>query len=197
MSNEKIITLKEFRELTGELAREIKINFPNSYLDYAGLIPNNDQTFRYNPTPKNTVVFAGTGGDGVHYSILPLNTEIQPVVMTVPMNFGGYINEFNWILGENLNEFLSLGYYNGWFTLEQLCYNKDEAIKFYEKDYIKEDFPMPKGDFYYIKGLREKLGYNHIPLNWKRLIELEDLYFDRLEFDEEFLGNADLRKQKK
>ena len=91
-----MITLEEFRKLTEELTVEIKTNFPDYYFDYAGLIPNDDQTFRYNPTPQNTVVFAGTGGDGVHFSILQLNNEIQPIVMTVPMNFGGFINEFNW-----------------------------------------------------------------------------------------------------
>ena len=191
-----MITLEEFRKLTEELTVEIKTKFQVYYLDYAGLIPNDDQTFRYNPTPKNTVVFARTGVDGVHFSILQLNNEIQPVVMTVPMNFGGFINEYNWILAENLNEFLSLGYFNGWFPLEQLCYNKDAVIKFYEKENVTEEFSMPSGDFYYVKGLREKLGFNHILLNWNRLIELENLYFDKLAFEDEYLGNVDLRKKK-
>ena len=105
------------------------------------------------------------------------------------------IEKFNFEL-ELLNEFLSLGYFNGWFPLEQLCYDKDAVIKFYEKENVTEEFSMPSGDFYYVKGLREKLGFNHILLNWNRLIELENLYFDKLAFEDEYLGNVDLRKKK-
>lgn len=180
------ITLTEFRNAVKLSAQEIKIEFPGLYLDYAGIIPVDDPTFRYGPTPTNTEVFARTGGDGVHYSILELSEHIQPVIMTVPMNFGNTMKSYNWVIGENLDEFLSIGYYNGWFPIEELCYNNDWVINFYSKENMGEDFRRVP-DIQFIKKLREKLGYRHIPLNNERLNELETKYFDQLQFDPEFV----------
>jgi len=82
----------------------------------------------YNFTPTNSSTFAGTGGDGVHFGLLHINGEVSddsPVVMTVPMMF----EEANVVLGENLLEFLRLGCQVGYFDLEQLVYDKQEAIR--------------------------------------------------------------------
>jgi hypothetical protein len=110
MKSKKIIRLEDFRQIVEKLAHETKSEYPSLYFDYAGIIPTNDNTHKYDSSPINTEIFATTGGDGVHYSILEISEKIQPIVMTVPMNFGDSIKDYNWIIGENLNEFLSIGY---------------------------------------------------------------------------------------
>jgi hypothetical protein len=179
------ITLTEFKNTVKALMLELRVEFPN--LDYAGIIPVNDPTFRYGPTPTNTEVFATTGGDGVHYSILELSEYIQPVIMTVPMNFGNSMKSYNWVIAENLNEFLSIGYYVGWFPIEEFCYDKERAIGLYSAKITDEESKnIP--DIQFIKKLRERFGYEHIPLKNERLKELETKYFDHLQFDPEFIA---------
>ncbi len=78
-------------------------------------------------TPASAHTFASTGGDGVHFSLVDLGEgpiEDSPVVMTVPMAFGGD-HEPNWIVGETLHEFLALAIDIGFFSLEQLAYQSD------------------------------------------------------------------------
>ena len=186
MNGKRIIGLEAFRKVVEELATETKSDFPSLYFDYAGMIPIKDKTFRYDSSPINTEVFATTGGDGVHYSILEISEKIQPVVMTVPMNFGYSMRDYNWIIGENLNEFLSIGYFNGWFPIEQLCYDNEWAIDFYSKENMEEDY-QNEADIQFVKKLRSKFGYEHIPLNNERLNELADNYFQFLRFNSEFV----------
>lgn len=182
MTREKIIELAEFRKVVEELANETRNEFPNLFFDYAGLIPINDKSFRYDSSPINTEIFAATGGDGVHFSILVISEEIQPVVMTVPMVFGDSMRDFNRIIGKNLHEFLSLGYYNGWFYMEQLCYNNEWVIDFYSKENLEENY-QNEAEVQFVKKIRSKFGYGHIPLNNERLHELEDNYFQYLRFN--------------
>lgn len=186
MNDKRIIKLEEFRKVVEDLATDTKNEFPSLYFDYAGMIPLNDKKFIYDSSPINTEVFARTGGDGVHYSILEISEKIQPVVMTVPMNFGDSMRDYNWIIGENLNEFLSIGYFNGWFPIEQLCYDNEWAIDFYSKENMEEDY-QNGADIQFVKKLRSKFGYDHIPLNNKRLNELADNYFQYLRFNSEFV----------
>lgn len=77
-------------------------------------------------TPQNSIAFATTGGDGVHYSwvILPgTPIDCSPIVMTVPMS-----DTPNVIVGANLREFLCLGCRFGYFALEQLVYDFDRTV---------------------------------------------------------------------
>ena len=106
--------------------------------------------------------------------------------MTVPMNFGDSMREINWIVAENLNEFLSIGYYNGWFPIEQLCYDNNWVIDFYSKEDMEENYQQG-GDIQFVKKLRSKLEYDFIPLNNERLSELADNYFQYLKFNPEFV----------
>lgn len=182
----RIIGLEEFRTVVDELVIETTNEFPHLYFDHAGIIPEYDEKAAYNCSPTNTKVFARTGGDGVHYSILEISEEIQPVVMTVPMNFGGSMRDYNWIIGENLNEFLSIGYYNGWFPIEQLCYGKKAIIDFYSTENMDEDF-QKSADIQFIKKLMSKWELVHVPLNIERLDQLADKYFQYLEFNPEFI----------
>ncbi len=186
MNNKRIIGLEAFRKVVEELATETKNEFPGLYFDYAGMILINDKTFIYDSSPINTEIFACTGGDGVHYSILEISETIQPVVMTVPMNFGDSMSEYNWIIGENLNEFLSIGYFNGWFPLEQLCYDNEWVIDFYATENMEETY-QKNAEIQFVKKLRSKFGYDHVPLNNERLKELADTYFHYLRFNAEFV----------
>jgi hypothetical protein len=82
--------------------------------------PARARAWVYQSTPTNVVTFASTGGNGVHFSLLDLgdDSDATPVVMTVPMAF----DSPNHIVGGDLWEFLALGYWNGYFYLEQLAY---------------------------------------------------------------------------
>lgn len=186
MNGKRIIGIEEFRKVVEELATETKSGFPSLYFDYAGMIPVNDETIRYDSSPINTEFFATTGGDGVHYSILEISEKIQPIIMTVPMNFGDSMRGYNWIIGENLNEFLSIGYYNGWFPIEQLCYDNEWVINFYSTENMEENH-QKNADIQFLKKLRSKFGYDHIPLNNERLSELAYNYFQYLRFNSEFV----------
>lgn len=88
----------------------------------------------YSQAPQNSLAFATTGGDGVHFSLVAMDntaTVSWPVMMTVPMNFGAE----NLIVGADLREFLGLGLRHGYFELEQLLYNPDETIEWLDQDF--------------------------------------------------------------
>lgn len=182
----KMITLSQLQNTIAQIAQEVKADFPSLFFDYAGLMPT-EKDFKYDSSPLNTITFAGTGGDGVHYGILLLSETIQPVVMTIPMNSGNDIGVYNWILAENLDEFLGLGYYNGWFFLEQIAYQstRERAFAHYSGDHFLayEDF----SEVHFITRLRTALGYAHSPLSVERLKELKEKYFHFLAFKPDFL----------
>ncbi|RYZ83160.1 MAG: hypothetical protein EOP06_20450 [Proteobacteria bacterium] len=86
------------------------------------------QNYEYDLTPLNSVAFASTSGDGVHYNFLGLENEATddaPVIMTVPC---AWADRANVIVGENLYEFLCLGCQYGYFSLEQLVYQPEETL---------------------------------------------------------------------
>lgn len=179
-----MITLSHLQSTIAQVAEKVKAQYPDWYFGYGGLIPY-ENNFKYNSSPLNTLTFAGTGGDGVHYGILPIDESIQPVIMTVPMNFGYTPEAYNWILGENLDEFLALGYYSGWFFLEQLCYQKERILNYYSTNNFEVD--DQSGEIHFITRLREVLGYQHQPLRIERIEELHKKYFHLLTFRTDFL----------
>lgn len=80
----------------------------------------------YDETPRNSVTFASTGGDGVHYGFLLRGSAIDdasPVVMTVPM-----ADHPNRVVGRDLRHFLGLGMGSGYFALEQLQYDFEATV---------------------------------------------------------------------
>ena len=99
----------------------------NGYFDPIGLILHGKlENWEYWCTPRNSITFASTGGDGVHYGLLDIGggiTDGSPVVMTVPM-----CDTPNTIVGESLLDFLSLGCRQGYFTLEQLIYQRERQL---------------------------------------------------------------------
>jgi hypothetical protein len=137
-----------------------------------GLILHKNGTNRgYDVTPKNTFCFASTGGDGVHYSFVcdGRPTDNSPIVMTVPMN------DHNIIVGENLLEFLALGYYYGYFALEQLSYARDKTIAILDKNEYLRHFGN------YEKELLSEISNAFLLKPWnnhkQRISELESKYF--------------------
>lgn len=83
--------------------------------------------YEYWCTPINSLTFATTGGDGVHYGLLNVSgefTDFSPVVMTVPA-----CEKPNTIVGANLKEFLALGCRYGYFSLEQLVYQPSQTLE--------------------------------------------------------------------
>ncbi len=85
--------------------------------------PHGDR-WSYDATPVNSLTFASTGGDGVHFGLLHDTTAASltaPVVMTVPMQFDAP----NHVVGASLREFLALGCRTGYLHLEQLAYPWD------------------------------------------------------------------------
>ena len=128
----------------------------------------------YDATPRNSVTFAHTGGDGVHYGWLDLpggEPDSAPIVMTIPCAMDA--NQ-NIVVGESLRDFLHLGCRYGYFALEQLAYDWDGTVEELEKKRVDPD------------ALPEKLAKlnqltKHFALSpWSnprdRLIELRDRF---------------------
>jgi hypothetical protein len=84
-------------------------------------------------TPKNALAFATTGGDGVHFSFIVEDnrvTENSPVIVTVPANIGEPA-DCNFVVADNLRNFLRFGLIRGYFALEQLAYHRDLTVQVY------------------------------------------------------------------
>jgi hypothetical protein len=107
------------------LVRHVEASTAENFLDVGlGLVDPTvtPRTGDYASSPVNATMFAGTGGDGVHFSVLHVasgNSATAPVVMTVPMAFGSP----NHVVGGSLAEFLALGCHVGYFGLERLAYS--------------------------------------------------------------------------
>lgn len=84
-------------------------------------------------TPRNSLAFASTGGDGVHYSVLAQDgkpVDDSPVIMTVPTS-DGYAPYTNLIVGDTVRNFLRFGLIRGYFYMEQLKYQRQTALAAY------------------------------------------------------------------
>ena len=80
-------------------------------------------------TPADSVVFAYTGGDSVHFCALTKLSSSSgewPVVMVVPV----CRDQPRLVVGATLHEFLSLGVISGYWPLEQLAYDRARAVNY-------------------------------------------------------------------
>jgi hypothetical protein len=124
--------LDQLREINAEVrTRYLDVHGRAETLDRIGLILDDElDDHRYDQcTPLNCRTFAGTGGDGVHFSLLVINGEItekSPVVMTKPSD--GWQS---FILGESLRDFLNLGCELGYFSLESIVYEDGNTLAAY------------------------------------------------------------------
>lgn len=128
-------------------------------------------------TPINSLTFAHTGGDGVHFGFLMLAERMpdeMPVVMTVPMSDIGNI-----VVGENFLEFLRLGCRNGYFSLEQLAYDPTEWI---ERIQGQSVFTSEDTDGL-LRAISERFGLEPWRSVGDRLAELQSMYGPRIELE--------------
>jgi len=171
------------------------LNQLHSLADVAKLKPTEDDSYtfegiglilcvpprigQYESTPKNSLSFARTGGDGVHFSFVLQGTEYtedSPIVMTVPMAFGGPCNA---IVGENLRDFLALGCVAGYFALEQLLYNdRHEFIRELEAGRADRDHGAKQRQL--LLSIKRAFGLSPWKSVASRLAELEQRYASQL-----------------
>jgi hypothetical protein len=128
-------------------------------------MPDSESWVAYECTPTNTITFACTGGDGVHFGLLLRDNTPGPVVMTVPMNF----DNANVIVGGDLREFLSLGCCTGFFGLEQLTYDRRDAIEWI----AAAESPEVDGADELLRRLRASLALRPWASIERRLSELD------------------------
>ncbi len=101
----------------------------NFLLGYGLALHDRLERWTYSSTPLNSVTFASTGGDGVHFGLLgtaQTTTRDGPVIMTVPM-----ASRANHVVAGSVSEFLALGSVHGWFMLEQLAYQPRDVFELY------------------------------------------------------------------
>ena len=119
--------LQELWDLAAELAQENEET--SMVFDSVGLCLQMPLVnYAYHCTPVNSSTFATTRGDGVHFGLLHIDGEViekSPIIMTVPCNFGG---EYNFVVGNDLHDFLCLGCRTGYFSLEDLVWEREELI---------------------------------------------------------------------
>ncbi len=87
--------------------------------------------------------------------------------MTIPS-----ADQCNYVVAEDFSEFFDLGYYVGWFSLEEAIYEPDEASEYFGK--VDPDDP----DYKVIRMnlLRKELGIRPKKLSMNRISELTEKY---------------------
>lgn len=138
-------------------------------------------------TPKEALTFACTGGDGVHFSFLSsekIPSTVVPVVITLPA-----CDQHNFVVAESIDEFLGLGYHVGWFALEAIAYDPEEALQCFAQagsdvpDYrsvalqsvgIERNASDSKN--IRMEFLRSHMGIEPVPLSLDRIARLTERY---------------------
>jgi hypothetical protein len=123
--------LDALREFDAEAAQRFPADYDNGLGQMGMLLHSKLDNWGYWCTPKNSLTFASTGGDGVHFSFIVQNdkvTEDSAVVVTVPASFGEPEGA-NYVVGSNLRDFLRFGLHRGYFALEQLAYHRDLTLE--------------------------------------------------------------------
>ena len=155
----------------------------NAYFDPIGLILLKDPVcWGYWCTPINTISFATTGGDGVHFGFLcekNTPTENSPIVMTLPS-----ADTSNIIIGENFKEFLSFGCRLGYFELEQIEYQPEVYIPFLDTNNYPEEMPAEEVEM--LKVIEHEFKIKPIISHKARLAELKLKHLGSIQYSEEY-----------
>ena len=133
-------------------------------------------------TPTNTLSFATTSGDGVHFGFLcqeGISLDESPIVMTLPS-----ADTPNIIVGENLLDFLSLGCRAGYFELELIEYEPEFHIPFLDSQSYSEE--ATKEEMQLLKLIESEFNLKPWLGHASRLLELKNKYLEQLEFSEEY-----------
>jgi len=141
------------------------------------LLEPDEGRWEYHTTPLNADTFAGTGGEGVHFSFLLIpgvTPEKYPVVMTVPMGI-----DHNFVVGDSFIEFLSLGCRLGYFGLESLDYDWNQTV-----EELQRGLPDPESadEYYLITAICERFNLQPWPNVAERLRQLEAHYHGLIQF---------------
>ena len=177
-----IENLEKLWQLTGKERSQ----FPDSenlHFDSVGLILFRDiENMGYWCTPENSVTFATTGGDSVHFGFLTKNgeaSENSPIVMTLPC-----AETSNIIVGENFKEFLGLGCRSGYVELEQIEYQPEEQIPFLDSH--KYSLEMSPNEIKLLKSIESEFNLVTWSNHAARLAELKLKYFGDLKYSAEY-----------
>jgi hypothetical protein len=167
-------TYRRMLALAQRLSRQLRVS-PESVFEPVGLILHTPpERWDYFCTPLNSLTFASTGGDGVHFGrLLGGGGASGPVVMTVPM-----ADEKNLVVGESLHEFLCLGVGRGYFYLEQLAYDREAAVAMLSGE---TDGEAGGAEIYLVDALRAEFGLRPWAGIGDRLRALEQKYAPALE----------------
>jgi hypothetical protein len=163
-----------------------RYSFPeseNMYFDPVGLILFKEiKNMGYWCTPENTVTFAMTGGDGVHFGFLcgPEGSQDEsPIVMTMPC-----ADTSNIIIAENFLEFLSLGCRRGYFDLERIEYRPEEHLAVLDaQEYPSE---IEENEMALLKKIESAFSLKPWSNHKDRLAELKLKYLGSLEYSQEY-----------
>lgn len=174
-------TLNELWELTGESLSKPRSDW-NGYFDPIGLILHGKvERASYWCTPKNSITFASTGGDGVHYGLLDVGqgyVDESPVVMTVPM-----CDNPNTIVGSDLLDFLALGCRQGYFSLEQLIYQREAMLAVLDSG--QYDVEAEENEIQHLETISRRFSLRPWKDHAIRLHELEREYHNLVRADTE------------
>ncbi|MDX1945579.1 MAG: hypothetical protein SFU86_09225 [Pirellulaceae bacterium] len=143
-------------------------------------------------SPINSKCFADTGGEGVHFSFMceeeDLDFDNLPVIVTIPAALGA-----SFVVGENLYEFLCLGCHRGFFALEQLGHQLEKTLRVYATPTwkAKEDkdwwvgFGTNETQCAVLKFLRGQMGLKQWPRLRTRFRKLQQEFAPRIRLREE------------
>jgi len=177
-----IQNLEKLWRLTGNERSQFQ-DSENFHFDPVGLILFRDiENMGYWCTPENSVTFATTGGDGVHFGFITTDGQVNensPIVMTLPC-----ADTSNIIVGENFQEFLSLGCRNGYFELEQIEYQPQNQIPALDSHLYSSD--MEQNEVELLKSIENEFNLKVWPNHAARLAELKLKYFASLQYSDEY-----------
>ncbi|MBN1909010.1 MAG: hypothetical protein JW818_04660 [Pirellulales bacterium] len=134
MTHIKHPLLDDLRRFDAEAAIRYPAEYDNGLGQMGMLLYAECRTGGYWCTPSNSMAFATTGGDGVHFSFIVEDdniTEDSPVIVTVPAAFGDGPETASFVVGDSLRNFLRFGLHRGYFALEQLTYYRDLTLQVY------------------------------------------------------------------
>jgi hypothetical protein len=141
--------LNSLREFDAEAAQRFPADYDNGLGQMGTLLHSKLDNCGYWCTPKNSLTFASTGGDGVHFSFILQNdaiTEESPVIVTVPA-YSSEPENANYVVANNLRNYLRFGLHRGYFALEQLAYYRDLTLEAYSSPHWQ-----PTEDWHYSVG---------------------------------------------
>jgi hypothetical protein len=136
-------------------------------------------------TPVNGWTFATTGMDGTHFSLLARAGAVRansPVVVTIPAAAQ------NFVVGEDLFDFLCLGMVRGYHVLGQLAYDTDPMLRVLtdptwqptEDWHDSADFVPGGRQLHVLKFLTKRFGLRPWP-NARHFDELQERFGPEVE----------------